>query len=248
MLNGERGCEFRRKFGILAYVGANGSGKSLAAVMDCLPSLASGRPVLSTVRLLDYQHPRACDDPDCDFPSHPDHLAAHPLWVPMRSWEDLLHAEHCDVLLDEVTGVASSRDAMSLPGPVANLLVQLRRRDVVLRWTSPAWARADRIIRECTQAVALCYGFFSKTEPGRLWPSKRLFKVRVLDARDLDDLTQSTRQNTKSLLTSWHLLSNIDAPQAYDTLDTVMALPVIEGGRCMTCGGRRRIPACTCDG
>ena len=43
----------RRGFPIMAYVGPNGGGKSLAMVKDTVPSLRAGRRVLSTVRLLD---------------------------------------------------------------------------------------------------------------------------------------------------------------------------------------------------
>lgn len=245
-LDGKAGRDWRSGFGITGYVGPNGSGKSLTAVFDTMPSLDAGRPVLSTVRLLDYDDPRPCDDPDCDSPSHPDHMAAHPCWIPLRDWSDLLHAEHCDVLLDEVTGVASSRESMQLPGPIANLLVQLRRRDVVMRWTSPSWARADRIIRETTQAAVICKGMFGKRDAGRVWPSNRLIKTRLLDARDLDELTEHRREATKAMNVSWMLLSRCAATGAYDTLDRVMSIPSIDGGRCLVCGGRRRVPACTC--
>ena len=55
----------RRAYGIHAYVGANGGGKSACMVWDALPSLEAGRPILSTVRLLDYDDPRPCDDDRC---------------------------------------------------------------------------------------------------------------------------------------------------------------------------------------
>ena len=65
------------------------------------------------------------------------HGAAHPSYEPLREWQQLLDAESCDVLLDEVTGVASSRESAGLPAPVANKLVQLRRADVVVRFSAP---------------------------------------------------------------------------------------------------------------
>jgi hypothetical protein len=227
-LDGRKGRAFRRRFGIIAYVGPNGSGKTLAAVGDCLPSLEAGRPVLSTVRLTTP----AGDD--------------HPMWVPFRTWKDLLSAEHCDVLMDEVTGVASSREAMGLPGPVANLLVQLRRRDVVLRWTAPSWSRADRIIRECTQVAALCSGHMAREADGSQWRTNRLFSVRCLDARELDDLTAGVVKRSKAMNRSWSRIGAMAARDAYDTLDQVLALPVVEGGRCAVCGGRRSVPKCEC--
>ena len=98
----------RRGYPIHAYLGTgNGSGKTLLMVHDSLPSLEAGRPVLSTVRLLDYKNPRQCDDPTCTFPGHPNHQAAHPLYIPFKDYQQLLDARDCDVLMDEVTGVAS---------------------------------------------------------------------------------------------------------------------------------------------
>jgi hypothetical protein len=99
----------RRAFEIHAYVGPNGGGKTLCMIRDTLPSLAAGRPVLSTVPIL---------DPATGLP--------HPLWRPLTDWRALLDFSGGDVLLDEVTGVASSRDSMSLPGPVGLMLQQMR--------------------------------------------------------------------------------------------------------------------------
>lgn len=69
----------RRGYGITAYTGANGGGKSVAMVADAIPDLEAGRPVLSTVRILDYQNPRECDDERCV--ENPDRLA-HFRYVP----------------------------------------------------------------------------------------------------------------------------------------------------------------------
>jgi hypothetical protein len=135
----------RRGFPIRCYVGPNGGGKSLAMVNDVLPSLAAGRRVVSTVRILD------------------EHGNPHPLWVPLDSFGILLEVEKCDVLLDEVTGVASSRSSGNvIPPAVLNLLMQLRRRDITLSFTAPAWNRAEKVIRETCQAVTLCQGFAPK--------------------------------------------------------------------------------------
>jgi len=176
----------RRAFAIRAYVGPNGGGKSLAMVNDVLPSLAAGRRVVSTVKLLDED-------------GNP-----HPLWVPLQDFRTLLDVEKCDVLLDEVTGVASSRSGSSvIPPGVLNVLMQLRRRDVTLSFTAPAWNRAEKVIRECCQSVTLCQGFLpklAKSNPtkhlGRhLWADVQAADLGVedLDALDvpLDELDPS---------------------------------------------------------
>lgn len=152
----------RRGVPIHAYVGPNGGGKSIAMIYDTLPSLAMGRSVLSTVHLLDWTIPdvdklHMAVPPGSDAKCNPE--AHHPLFTELCDYRQLLDAEHCDVLLDEVTGVASSRESATMPAEIANLLVQLRRRDLCMRWTAPNWSRADVIIRECSQAVTTCRGF-----------------------------------------------------------------------------------------
>lgn len=235
----------RRGYPIHAYIGPNGSGKSLAAVWDTMPTLDRGRPVLSTVRLLDWRDPR----PDPDNPSL---MAAHPSFVPLTEWSQLLEAEHCDVLMDEVTGVASSRESGGMPAAVANLLVQLRRRDVVLRWTAPSWARADKIIRETSQAVTSCLGYLpapdADDEGERQWRRRRLFRWSTYDTSSFEEWTQGQRERVQAWTREWWWGPGSDAFNAYDTLDSVLSIGhVLETGRCAHCGGRRTAPACSCD-
>lgn len=243
----------RRAFAIRGYVGANANGKSLAMVLDTLPSLRSGRPVLSNVRLLDFDHPRPCDDPSCRAENHGTHMAAHPLWIPLTDYSQLLDARSCDVLLDEVTGIASSRESSSLPVQVVNLLVQLRRRDVMLSWTAPAWARADKVLREVTQAVVHCRGFAPVERPAldgsqRTWRDRRLFHLRAYDAVAFDDFTAGKRQKLRPAVSQFLWRPGSDAERAYDTLDSVTALGwAMESGLCMACGGKRTVPRCSCD-
>jgi hypothetical protein len=238
----------RRRAGICAYVGLNGGGKTLAAVYDTLPSLDAGRACLSTVRLLDWRNPRPCEDEDCRWPGHPEHGQAHPLWVPFTSWTQLLQARHCDVLMDEVTGVASSRSSGSLPGPVVAILQQLRRRDVVLRWTAPAWARAEVVVRECTQIVTNCRSFLAEGGGERLWRPRRLFRWRTFDAAEFGEFTDGVRERVKAKAQQWIWRRRLrEAMGAYDTLaDVLMVGTVTETGRCAVCGGRRSVPRCTC--
>lgn len=242
----------RRGFPIHAYVGPNGGGKSAAAVWDSIPTLDAGRPVLSTVRLLDFRNPRPCDDDACTSPDHGTHLAAHPGYVPLSDWPQLLEAEHCDIIMDEVTGVASSRETSGMPAAVANLLVQLRRRDVVLRWTAPAWPRADKIIRECSQAVTYCQGYLpvvdGSDEDDRQWRRRRMFRWSTYDATEFEDFTAGKREQVKPWTGQWFWGPGSLAFDAYDTLDAVLTIgTVLDTGRCARCGGSRRAPACSCD-
>jgi hypothetical protein len=243
----------RRGVPIHAYIGHNGGGKSLAAVYDSLLSLAAGRPVLSTVRLLDTEHPRPC--PGCNDPAHAaGHQAAHPLYVPFHDFRQLLTWRDGDVFMDEVTGIASSRESAGMPVQVANYLPQLRRRNVVLRWTSPAWARADKIIREVTQGVTVCSGHLAvrrETPPGqapRLWLDRRLFRWRTFDASAFDEYTRHAADRLRPMVSQWFWRPGSLAETAYDTFDPVLALGTAsEAGLCMVCGGRRTHPKCGCD-
>jgi hypothetical protein len=246
----------RRAVPIHAYLGAgNGSGKTLAMIHDTIPSLEAGRPVLSTVRILDYKNPRPCDDPTCTWPGHPDHQAAHPLFIPFRSYDQLLAARDCDVLMDEIVGIASSRDYNSMPVQVANFLTQLRRRNIALRWTATNWARADVIIREVTNAVTLSVPVYKirrvspPGEPISLWRDGVLFMWKTFDAALIDDFDARGANNANFGIRNYQLYfrPGAYAMGAYDTLDSVSSVGWANlAGMCMVCGGKRTIPRCSC--
>lgn len=241
---------------IRAMVGSNGSGKSMAAVYALMPSLAAGRPVLSTVRLLDWENPRACEEEfcDCDKSDPGRHPHPHPHYIPWTTWGQLLELEHADALADEVTGVASSRASGSLPVVVQNSLAQLRRRDVTFTWTSPAFARAEVILRETTMVVTQCSGHVPKAPPvipgeePRVWSQNRLFNWRTYDAQEMTSFQAGQRDKLKVLKRSFFWAPGKDVLNAYDTYDSVSMIGTVsDSGRCETCGGRRTAPACSCD-
>lgn len=249
----------RRSFPIHAYVGPNGTGKSAIMVYDTIPSLLSGRPVLSTVRLLDFTNPRQCEQPDprqCDDPiGHlHGHMQAHPLYVRFSDYSQLLDWRDGDVLMDEVTGVASSRETSSMPVQVANYLVQMRRRNVALRWSAPAWGRADKIIREVSQGVTLMSASIPQPTPAaedgtpRLWLRRRLFCARTYDPTAMDEFESHRADDVKPEVTAYYWGPGSLMFQAYDTLDAVTALGwANEAGLCMSCGGKRSHRACKCE-
>jgi hypothetical protein len=246
----------RRSFPIHGYVGPNGTGKSAIMVYDTLPSLRAGRPVLSTVRLLDFENPRECDDPLCTYSSHglPGHLAAHPLYVPFTSYTQLLAWRDGDVLMDEVTGVASSRESGSMPVQVANFLSQLRRRNIALRWSAPAWGRADKIIREVSQGVTLMSASMPRLAPPtddgtpRLWHQRRLFCARTYDPVRMDEFEAHRAEDIPHEVIAFYWGPRSTMFRAYDTLDAVTSLGwASESGMCMHCGGKRALAKCDCE-
>lgn len=283
-------ADARRAFAIHAYVGGNGSGKSLAMMHDTRASLESGRPVLSTVRLLDYDNPRPCPGGElCDDPLNHDlgvmlpvsggqslddsddeggaelldlserfrtgavHAAAHPLYTKFTDFRQLVTWRAGDVLMDEVVGVASSRESHAIPVQIANFLMQLRRADVLLRWSCINYARADKIIREATQAVTDCTGMApasSLRDDGtpRLWRDRRLFRWVTFDAFAFDEFSAHKRDTMPTLNGQWFWRPESGVDGMYSTLDSVAALgAATEAGMCMVCGGRRSMPRCSCD-
>jgi hypothetical protein len=255
LLRGTKGRKMRRGWPIAGFVGANGSGKTAAMIWDTLPTLEAGKPVLSTVRLTDYLNPRPCEDDGCGSPEHgkPRHLAVHPLYVPFTNWNQLMTWEFGDVLMDEVTGIASSRESHSMPGPVSNMLNQLRHGDVVVRWSAPDWSRADIVIRQVTQSVTSCKGFLPvqvpqvEGEPERSWRHRRLFAWKTYDAKEFERFTVGTRERLKAENTELFWGPGSPIFSAYDTFGAVLSIGTVsDSGRCMTCGGRRSAPVCAC--
>jgi hypothetical protein len=252
----ESGRARRRAYPIHMYVGRNGAGKTLAAVYDTLPTLERGRPVLSTVRLLDYTDPRPCADHECEDVMHgaPDHMAAHPLYTPFTRWEQLLEWSFGDVLMDEVTGVADSNESSSMPSLVANKLPQLRRHDVALRITAHNFIRANKRIRESVNAVTRCRSSMpvskkSATGEDRVWRARRLSKLITYDAQTLplDDITAHAYDQADKLVTSRIWIPKCEAIRAYDTFAPVLIVgTVTDSGRCAYCAGTRRAPECSC--
>ena len=271
----------RRGFPIRFYGGPNGSGKSWVCVYDAIPSLLARRFVLSTVRLIDFENPRPCPGGEyCDDPAGHDrratvsyrdpmdrssvirarvangrvHAAAHPFYVPLRSYSQIVDAVDCDLIFDEVTGVASSRESMSMPAPVLNLLVQLRRRNVTLSITSPAWGRMDKVIREVCQLATICAGHAGKRRPTpaneapRLWTDKRVFIAKSYHPSSLEEFEARRAETVKPEIFAAYCRPSSVAEVAYDTLDGVSSLGFADAsGSCITCGGHRQKDPCSCD-
>lgn len=247
----------RRKVPIRAFVGANGSGKTLMAVNDLTVSLDAGRPVLSAVRLLDWRadYGDPCVNPLCDVDGHgsEDHVPSHPGWVPLRRLTQLLDMQDADILLDEVGSIVSSRESTSLPHQVATLLQQLRKRQLTLTWTAPSWARADKVLREVTQLATLCNGYGARKSEGHIWRERRYVRATSYAAADLDDFEVAKVNSVvkasrpKTVCRQWARVLTMPGRLAYDTLEEVKPIGATgKGGTCIECGGRRVTPKCEC--
>lgn len=229
----------RRSVPIIGYTGTSGHGKTQAAVRDTLPSLAAGRPVLSTVALLDWR----TGEP-------------HPLWTPLRSVWQLLDWRNGDILMDEITGIFDSRDG-GMPGEIRRLIPQMRRRNVQIRWTGIDWDNTDRRLRQMTQAVVACRGYVPDRAATRatgdrdaiaMWAPNRAFSLVTYDAQTLSQsedsraITQEEgrKRKAKVLHREWYVGVGTLARRSYNTLDDVLGVDSM----CPDCGGRIMVKTC----
>jgi len=275
------GRKQRRATGISAYVGPNGSGKSLAAVHDTLPTL-DGQVWRCSVS--DHRHMR----PDYVDPItgavgatttgtryvlstvplfNPEKGTLHELYRPLSEdnggWRLVLDAEHVDLLFDEITGIASSRDSMGMPRQVQVVLDKLRKKDALVRWTAPSWKRADSTIRSVTNMVTLCRGYFPDnrlvrhSEEPPAWVPNRLFKWRSFNAMDFEEFTlakgagdkkdQPKMSAMKASPVAYLWGPGSRAFSAYDSGAAVARIAsYLDSGRCADCGGTVSIPKCAC--
>jgi hypothetical protein len=241
--------------GITAFVGPNGSGKTLGAVaLRVLPAWARGIPVVSNLTL----DPAASGfDPD--------------LFVPLSTWRQIPDLHDCVLLLDEIQATFPSRESAKMPAELGRMLNQLRKPNVQLVLTAPAWSRADIIIRECVQYVTLCRGYLPdgrvrvpgqarfpkplRDEDGNFvrvetvgWLPNRFFKYVTFDATQFDEFTLGKAAKLKAISTRWHWRSTSTAQASYQTAEQVALLDhITEFGTCWQCGGTRSRPKCGCE-
>jgi hypothetical protein len=238
---------------IAAFVGYNGSGKSLMAAVAAMTHAEAGRTVLGTARLLDWRNPRPCADVLCESARHGDdgHMAAHPNWRPLNDFRQLFQFSDGHVWLDEATGVADARGSQSLPGEVSDYLPRLRAQQVTLHWTTIHWSFADVRLRRITWSATFCSGMFPKHASNEVWQRNRAFLVRTWDARNLSDdfdpavVRSDDPKRPKTLSRSILYGPRSDAFGYYDTLDPVLTLAgTDESGMCLECGGHRGRKRC----
>jgi hypothetical protein len=205
---------------LVGFIGANGEGKSLVAVTECIADMRRGRGVLSTL-------PIACEYGESE---------------PLVSLRQLLMARDVTVLLDEVSVLFSSRETGALPGEMVRFLQTLRHSGVTVRWTAPAWKRADVLLREVTQVVVGVRGLVKYTREGQFWPTPRLIAATAMDAVGV----ATDAQPEKILHRRVYLPKRLTGWGAYDSQGETPRIGwPIESGRCIDCGGRLRAESCS---
>lgn len=200
---------------IVGFTGVNGAGKTLLAVQSAIHDMARGREVYSTVPI-------------------------ESRWgnsQPIVSLRQLLTLRDVTILLDEVAVIFSSSSSASLPQEVVIFLQVLRHRELTLRWTAPAWMRADNKLRDVTQVAVNVIPMLKWG--GGLWPRPHLCLAGVLDTTQ--GKTDATP--TRVLKRRAFIPRLLDSMGTYDTLaDTPQLRGAHGGGMCADCFGSQERP------
>lgn len=258
--------EARRTVGFMAYTGANGSGKTACMVRDTEPDL-DGTPWECYNE--DHRHNDPVYDADTgdfiEFGPNAQHTGfvrvlstvklydvatgkLHHRYEKLSDWSQLDGLEHAVLLLDEIVSIAHSRDSGSLPHDIQERLMQMRKGDVVVRWSAPHWARADKIIREVTIAITVCEGGVPSRAKGKLWSQNQRFLYRTFDTKDYDEWSAGKAEKVEALAVEHFWGPGSSCFQLYRTGQAVSRLGHADGsGVCVLCGGTRRRPECNCE-
>jgi len=174
----------------------------------------------------------------------------HPLYVPLRDYQQLLAIEHAEVLFDEVAGIADASGSASMPVQVINWQHKLRKADVRQRVTTPAYGRCALPIRQVAQVVVECRSLFPVRARGLLWRPRRVVLATAYDAFQFEDFVASEgqRNKLKPLARALIWVPDSFAVTAYNSFGQVLQLGhVTDSGMCITCGGTRARPKCGCE-
>lgn len=233
------GIRRRRNVPVMGYIGTSGHGKSGSMVRDSLYSLHLGRTLVSTVEILDAHT------------GNP-----HPLYEPFTSFRQMDGRRGVDFLMDEITGIMDSHDT-SMPKRVRRTLPQQRRAGNFVRWSGIDWDNSNRRLRQMTQAVTLCRGYFPLRDTGAMWAPNRAFRLKTYDAQkmmrseDAQVLAKTAPlvgskgariRKPQVLVREWWRGSTSLAFDSYNTMGDVLAVD----GSCPECGGRIPERACKC--
>lgn len=160
---------------ITAFVGANGSGKTMSAI--AYAHRAKGRRVVTNV--------------------------SGTIFDQFTDVADLAgNIRNTDIVFDEA-GVLFSSRSPSRDVEFLGLVQQLRKYNARLFWTAPAYSRADKILREVTQMVVKCRPVLKHRIADSVWPSPRIVVNLAFDANDFDAFGQRITDKAKRAGIGW---------------------------------------------
>jgi hypothetical protein len=247
------------RFSIHGYVGVNGSGKTYAVAHQVIiPAWRQHRPVWANMRLFPEAHGYPAD-----------------LYRPLDRVDQLDEMFGGVVVLDEISAVLPAREFADMGPDLVRRINQLRKVDMDLVWTAPAFARADKSLREVTQAVTFCKSWIPDPwlrEPGtghwwrpfgvrvpgedgqpqrfgRGWAPRCYFQTWTYDVSELPDtLDQASLRKVKPRSKTRHWRPFHRTQLVYDTLGEVGLFDHVgKRGTCLRCGGRIVQPKCDCE-
>jgi hypothetical protein len=207
---------------IVGFTGVNGAGKTLVAVSEAMRDMSMGRPVVSTVPI------------SCKWGES----------IPLLSLRQLLDLRDCTVLIDEVSVIFSSRNTGGLPDEVSTFLQSMRHQAVTLRWTAPAWSRADIQLRQVTQVSVNVMPVGRRSIPGSFWPRPVLVGAAAFDCTSMpvDSTPEKVMRGSRRV---W-IPSHLPGWGSYDSEADVSRIGWTPQGRtCVDCGGTRRPEPCS---
>lgn len=231
----------RARFGIHAFIGENGSGKTNLMMKQAQRALDRGQTVISSVPIYIDKENRI----------------THPLYVRFDSWEAIKEARDCVLVLDEVKGMANATEQAALPPEIQLVLNQCRKRKMKVYWSSPAWEDAQVQLRRITRAVTLCRGSWSdkaaykaavndlSSDFDEAWIPNRLFHARTYRKPITPDFKVERHQQPDVEEYYWGPGSR--SFDLYDTNEeTTRLMEAGSTGLCMSCQGTKRRDECIC--
>lgn len=173
---------------ITAYLGVNGSGKSLSGVAFAVrDQQRTGRLLVTNMVGLSVDH------------HHIDSVEELPELLPMLATAvgSKGRPVGVNILLDEAGAMFASRDT-GRNKAFEKTCQQLRKYRSRLLWTAPTFSRADKILREVTLMAILCRPLIKKHVAGDPWPSTRLVAQKSFDVSRLDTSGTSINKNARA--------------------------------------------------
>lgn len=210
---------------ITAYLGVNGSGKSLSAIAFAIRDFErKGRPLVTNMVGLAVEHHHVSEV--AELPDLMRDLAMG------HTSEKTGRPIGMNIVLDEAGAMFSSRDAGPQKKAFEKTVQQLRKYRARLLWTAPTFARADKILREVTFTAVLCTPLVKRAVPDDPWPSTRLIYQKSFDVSRLD--TSSTSMNKNAKATGFGFVRTGRWQDAFDSFATA------DGSMTSALGGERR--------
>lgn len=191
---------------ITAYVGVNGSGKTLTAIAFALRDLErNGRTLITNVGGLSAEHV-----PFNGVDELPDLLAS---------------TGTCNIVMDEAGAMFPSSDRGKEGKAFRATCQQLRKYKARLLWTAPTFGRAEKICREVTFMCILCRPLIKRAVPGDPWPSTRIIVQKGFNVARLDNSAQTMNRNAKA--TGFGIVRTAKWENAFDTFHVAKAVPAL---------------------